>query len=193
MINFVVWCLLSFISKKWGLRPFLTFGLGEGCSSAGMAVGYALNYYGLLELIQDEGGNIIAPFAAALIVPVVVCVVFIFTEKDFDSLLALSDARVLDLKAMLLHSHALAAKREDRPWLGACEVVGKRAMLSKREQELLVELSRNRTLQEIADHLCITVATVRTHTHRVYSKLGVHSRSQLIELVRAEYKHLVKD
>ncbi len=64
-------------------------------------------------------------------------------------------------------------------------------MLSEREREVFEELSQNRTPPEIAKHLNITVATVRTHTHRIYAKLDVHSRDQLVELVREEYEHMM--
>lgn len=63
-------------------------------------------------------------------------------------------------------------------------------MLSDRERELLLELSRNRTPQEIASQLSITVSTVRTHTHKIYVKLDVHSRDQLISLVRDAFDNL---
>jgi LuxR family maltose regulon positive regulatory protein len=52
--------------------------------------------------------------------------------------------------------------------------------LSEREQEVLRLLAAGRSNQEIADALYVTVGTVKTHTHRIYAKLGVRGRTEAI-------------
>lgn len=49
-------------------------------------------------------------------------------------------------------------------------------ILSKRELEVLKEIADGYTNREIADHLCISVATVKTHIINIYGKLGVNNR-----------------
>jgi DNA-binding NarL/FixJ family response regulator len=48
--------------------------------------------------------------------------------------------------------------------------------LSRREQEILEQLSRGFLYKEIADKLFITIDTVRTHIRHIYEKLQVNSR-----------------
>ncbi|MCH3916705.1 MAG: LuxR C-terminal-related transcriptional regulator [Spirochaetia bacterium] len=48
--------------------------------------------------------------------------------------------------------------------------------LSVREQEVLEELALGITNKEIADRLCISLATVKTHVLSIFGKLGVSSR-----------------
>ncbi len=55
---------------------------------------------------------------------------------------------------------------------------------------MLRQLADNRTPQDIASHLYISLHTVRTHTKNIYAKLDVHSRDELIALVRREYEAL---
>jgi LuxR family maltose regulon positive regulatory protein len=53
--------------------------------------------------------------------------------------------------------------------------------LSEREIEVLRLLQTNLSSPEIADELVIAVSTVRTHIKNIYSKLGVHSRTQAVD------------
>ena len=57
--------------------------------------------------------------------------------------------------------------------------------LSTREQEVLELLAAGLSNAEIADQLVVTVGTVKTHMKSIYSKLGVHSRTQAIARARA--------
>jgi len=50
--------------------------------------------------------------------------------------------------------------------------------LTGREQEILRLLARGYLYKEIADHLSISMSTVRTHVSAVYEKLQVHSRTE---------------
>ncbi len=52
--------------------------------------------------------------------------------------------------------------------------------LTKREQEILALLAKGYLYKEIADHLGITLSTVRAHLHTVYEKLHVQSRTQAV-------------
>jgi DNA-binding NarL/FixJ family response regulator len=52
--------------------------------------------------------------------------------------------------------------------------------LTKREHEILVLLAKGQPYKEIADHLHISVNTVRVHLHSVYEKLHVQSRTEAV-------------
>ncbi|MDP2208504.1 MAG: response regulator transcription factor [Bacteroidota bacterium] len=52
--------------------------------------------------------------------------------------------------------------------------------LSKREYEIVSELAKGLTYEEIADKLFISIETVRFHIKNMYSKLHVHSRTQAV-------------
>ncbi len=51
-------------------------------------------------------------------------------------------------------------------------------LLSARELEVLQLLAEGLTNQEVAQRLCVTLHTVKSHTLNIYGKLGVHSRRQ---------------
>ncbi len=87
---------------------------------------------------------------------------FLFTERDFKSLSEI--ARTVDY------------------FEEACEAIAVEAGLSKREAEILPFALRGRTSERIAGELFISKSTVDTHLRRIYTKAGVHSRQELIDL-----------
>lgn len=59
--------------------------------------------------------------------------------------------------------------------------------ITQRESEIILEIYKGKTNQQIADSLFISLQTVKDHTHRIYRKTFVKSRSQLSSLLR-EFK-----
>lgn len=62
--------------------------------------------------------------------------------------------------------------------------------LSAREMEVLSYLVKGRSAPFIRDELCISLNTVSSHIKHIYSKLGVHSRQELLDLVEREMSAL---
>lgn len=57
-------------------------------------------------------------------------------------------------------------------------------ILTDREREIVLELATGRRVAHIADHLGISVHTVRNHLRSIFKKLGVRSQAELVERVR---------
>jgi LuxR family maltose regulon positive regulatory protein len=53
--------------------------------------------------------------------------------------------------------------------------------LSKKERVVAKQIVTGASNQEIAENLCVSLSTVKTHTQNIYSKLGVNKRPQAIE------------
>ncbi len=69
------------------------------------------------------------------------------------------------------------------PIVEACAQIVARYGLSEREQNVLDLLARGNTRASIAEKLCISENTVRVHVKNIYSKLHIHSKQQLIDMV----------
>ena len=52
--------------------------------------------------------------------------------------------------------------------------------LTPREQEIVHLLAKGFLYKEIAEQLSLSVETVRTHLHRIYDKLHVHTRTEAV-------------
>ena len=54
------------------------------------------------------------------------------------------------------------------------------ATLTDREREILACAAAGRSNKEIADQLCVSLDTVKTHLHHIYRKLGVNGRVEAV-------------
>lgn len=60
------------------------------------------------------------------------------------------------------------------------------AELSKRECEVLHLLAEGYSNQQIADQLFISLSTVKSHTSKIYGKLGVRNRTMALKVAREQ-------
>ena len=59
--------------------------------------------------------------------------------------------------------------------------------LSAREQQIARALGRGKTFKSVARQCGIAVSTVANHASRIYRKLGIYRREDLVEIVRAPH------
>ena len=74
--------------------------------------------------------------------------------------------------------------REAPDLAARCAAVAERHGLTSREAEVLVEIAGGHSSKYVAEVLCVTPNTVRSHTKNIYSKLGVTSRDGMLEMVQ---------
>ncbi|HJP80161.1 MAG TPA: response regulator transcription factor [Pseudonocardiaceae bacterium] len=73
----------------------------------------------------------------------------------------------------------------------ATDRTGPLDMLSPRELDVLGSMVDGRHGPQIAEHLSISVDTVRTHTRSILAKLGVHSRLEAVRVAREARLHVL--
>jgi DNA-binding NarL/FixJ family response regulator len=62
---------------------------------------------------------------------------------------------------------------------------GRLDVLTPREHDVLMRLAQGQNPAEIAGELGMSAHTVRTHTNKIFAKLGVHSRLEAVTVARA--------
>ncbi len=58
------------------------------------------------------------------------------------------------------------------------------AVLTPRERDVLMRLAQGHCPAEIAEELGVSAHTVRTHTNKIFTKLGVHTRLEAVAVAR---------
>lgn len=67
--------------------------------------------------------------------------------------------------------------------------IAREAGLTKRETEVAKLMLEGRSLRVIQEELYISEGTARTHAKRIYSKLGIHSKQELIDFFKHRLEH----
>lgn len=62
-----------------------------------------------------------------------------------------------------------------------CHMLRRQFKLSERETQIVDAIARGNTVAAIAVQFSISENTVRTHTKRLYNKLGIHKKQELLE------------
>ena len=57
--------------------------------------------------------------------------------------------------------------------------------LSAREAEVMELIARGNTVARIAEDLVVSENTIRTHSKRIYTKLAIHKKQELLDLIEA--------
>lgn len=63
-----------------------------------------------------------------------------------------------------------------------CSSVAMQYSLSPREGEVLLLLMQKKTATQISEELTVSTATVKSHVHHIYQKIGVHTKQELFDL-----------
>ncbi|MGD9343888.1 MAG: LuxR C-terminal-related transcriptional regulator, partial [Desulfuromonadales bacterium] len=117
-----------------------------------------------------------------------------FSARDVQSYLETALARGIDAETaaswqertegwvtgLQLAVNTLAGQKDDAPEKVRVEQVNWRTVLTNREYEILLLLQERLRDKEIADRLCISAETVKTHLKNIYGKLQVGDRRDAV-------------
>lgn len=65
--------------------------------------------------------------------------------------------------------------------------------LTKRESQIVEQLSHGLTTEQVAAELVISPATVRTHIRKIFTRLDINSRGELLSLVLSKVTEDLND
>ena len=85
---------------------------------------------------------------------------------------------------LVLHFHAefQIMASQTLPHTSGFEAFCQKYDVTRREAEIIIEISKGKSNRQIAEDLFITVQTVKDHIYRIYTKTGVNNRVQLLNI-----------
>jgi DNA-binding CsgD family transcriptional regulator len=160
----IFWIALSNISYRYHIPALRTFGFGRLAWVIGVYLGATYPPPFIVEQIQQSAVHLPFFLVSLLIVLVVATYAFILPEHNI----------VAITTGLGNHRGSLQSR---------CKTLSEKYSLSQRENEVLVLLVKGRNLASIKETLNISAGTVSTHRQRIYQKMGIHSRQDLLDLL----------
>jgi len=152
--------------KKTGLSPLVVFSIGEMIRRVPNFICYFIvPEFQISSIMQNENSTLylslfLVPAMVSLLIYVLVC-----TESEFRIFEEEPDEEN-DLDQTLQRRIAIAEAHN----------------LTRRETEVFMLLAQGKSRPRIADELFLAPGTVDVHVKKIYSKLGVHNRQELLDL-----------
>jgi DNA-binding CsgD family transcriptional regulator len=130
-------------------------------------------------LIADfPWGNIIKVLAVCSMVMAIASIVLVVAVPAAPSCGVASGEQ--DIAGMI---DGVSTKDSSQATLEACLVLSSKYGLTPRESDVLMVLSRGYDVSRVQQELGISEGTALTHKRHIYQKLGIHSRSELLDTV----------
>lgn len=162
--------VLTETARTSPVHPYVSFGIGWGCytlaRTAGMAVDCAVG---------------LVSFPIWLLIVLIYAAIFVCFWAN-DRLRGDAVQGEMAVAAVDESSTHLGSSDSSSP-VRRCAELGRTHNLTAREEEVLRLVSKGYSKAAVATHLGISENTVREHSKHLYAKLGVHSRSELLDLV----------
>lgn len=170
----VVWAMLAYIVYQAQANGLVVLAFGSIALTVGGVTGM------FLSSVRSLLPNNVAYFDAIVIafgILTLVGIFYAFSGAGINKVL-------LPIEEGRLNQDTLGpVEKTPGRWTEQCREIAKNHHLTDRETEIFIELARGNTAQSVADKLVLSVYTVRSHTRTIYTKLDVHSRTDLARFV----------
>ena len=179
--------VFSGLSARFDLHPLRLNGIERSIRYTVFAIAVAIGG-AITPIIPQEQLQYIA-------VALIVLIIIVFSIFMFPNSSKLSEWGIHLKEQSFKHvdvdlSHDLDPLNSAPVTTIACENKSKSHKLTARESEVLYLLTQNKTNPQIESELFIAKGTLKAHISRIYTKIGVHTRSELLDSIEIE-KNLI--
>ncbi len=181
ILTFCYRTLLFFVIFQRQQTASTVFGIGYGLFSLADSIGWLIGSL----FLTDQPISVVVGVGVVLAFLSLAGSFVLFSAKDFDDLFeAVTEghATLSSLMERRLESGVTPETRRGK-FRMAIDIIADEFGLSRREKDVLRHLAMGHDATRIAEELGVSWNTVRTHTRNLYSKLDVHSKQELADLV----------
>lgn len=185
IFEIVLFCLLVFICYQRRIPYTVAVGFGYGLYTSGSAFGWMIGASNPLASFDPQ----LRPVFYLIVAGIIMVLAFIlYSERDFDRLFSALSASETTLQSVLEAAdespdEESTIRHGQGSFITMLNELAEESGLTPREVEVFRCLAMGRGTDYTARYLSISWNTVRTHTHNIYTKLGVHSRGELMDRV----------
>jgi DNA-binding CsgD family transcriptional regulator len=191
-------------SRDHGINPVFVYGFFGGIVYSLQSVGFLTGY--LSAPMVDYGFQQLAIIALLSVWFLAITLYLVrgsFRRDDSDALMQSSSIEFIALKPIdeklenLSRLASLPTPQRSPSWTAAaqdskgfrdriskqCALIVRQYRLTAREAEVMELIARGNSVAHIAETLIVSENTIRTHSKRLYVKLNIHKRQDLLALL----------
>ena len=153
-----------------GRMNFDVFSIALACTNAAQLAGILVGFFNASRF--TAGSLTLTVVALVSLYLLSMLSLFLFKDRDMNAEEAATPA-----PQVVVHEEQWFAAR--------CDHLAAEYQLTARETEIFALLAQGRTVHGISEKLFVSENTVKSHIKSIYQKLGIHVRSELIDLVNS--------
>ena len=184
------WVIYADMSYRYNMNAYRVYGFGRAALAVGVLLGDVLGrILGQPDVLSTDQ---LYALSLGFVVLMIITYTLTLTERDVARITRL-ESRPFKLPASAFADDdaeiaALAAQEEAPRELTIdekVELLAAKYEIDGRAYDVLQLLAKGRTAARIEQELYVSRGTVNTYSHKIYQKLGIHSRQELFDLVDA--------
>ena len=172
----ILWCMLTDGARRTHTSPTLLFSLALIVTNAAMLAGTLL---GAAQAQNIRPGDVaLTAVALVSVYLLLIAAIVLFRNREGGSAFQApppSDGESAPSIEVAPTPEEVLATR--------CAALAERYGLTPRERDIFPLLAQGHTMPAISERLFVSENTVKSHAKRIYQKLGIHARAELIDLV----------
>ena len=183
-LSVLLWLLLVGEVHQTHVNPIFVFSCCFlGCDILSSLLGYLI-VPALVSLAGIDAANLAPALAAGMALVMMAASVFAFTAPAFAEKTGSSDSTPSVPGIPDTSASDKSSLPQTDPLQHNLDSISATYFLTEKESEVAALLAAGNSQKRIAEELGISIGTVQTHLKNIYRKLNIHTRQELIDLVR---------
>ncbi|MDO5042587.1 MAG: helix-turn-helix transcriptional regulator [Slackia sp.] len=202
----ILWCMVADTARSHEIPSTPLFAVCMLCTSTAQLMG---TLFGFLRAESLQPGDVaLTAVALAALYAVFMVSTFLFKDRSFKGMpgrgetndcreggsgciegaLVASESGAFSDEGVSLVPLSVEALREKREadFEARCARVADEAGFTPREREVFALVARGKTNAAVAEELVVSENTVKFHIKSIYQKLGIHSKAEVVALVKGD-------
>ncbi len=172
----ILWCMLTDGARRTHTSPTLLFSLALIVTNAAMLAGTLL---GAAQAQNIRPGDVaLTAVALVSVYLLLIAAIVLFRNREGGGAVQ-APARSGGESAPSIE----VAPTPEEVLTVRCASLAEQYGLTPRERDIFPLLAQGHTMPAISERLFVSENTVKSHAKRIYQKLGIHARAELIDLV----------
>jgi len=166
--SIILWCMLADSVRDTKLPSFLLFAVALCLTSTSELAGEIVGFLNAETLHQSD--LVLTTVALVAVYLLMMVALFLFKDRGFKG----EETGVV-----------IADENPEQHLFTRCDALAKQYQFTPRETEIFKLLAQGYTMPVISEKLYVSENTIKSHVKSIYSKLGIHTRVELIELANS--------